>query len=67
MNAAGAWADQVAAMAGVERVGLQPLKRTAFLLEAPPDLEIRSWPAMIEADEAFYFKPESGRNPGLSV
>lgn len=61
INAAGAWADQVAQLAGVGSVGLQPLRRTAFLLDAPPEAEIRDWPAMIEADEAFYFKPESGR------
>jgi len=61
IDAAGAWADQVAAMAGVASIGLAPLKRTAFLLEPPPGLNIAHWPAMIEADESFYFKPESGR------
>ena len=48
-------------MAGVASIGLTPLKRTAFLLEPPPGLRIADWPAMIEADESFYFKPESGR------
>jgi D-arginine dehydrogenase len=61
INAAGAWADAVARMAGVPCVDLRPLKRTAFLLEAPEGVEAAAWPAMIEADEAFYFKPESGR------
>jgi D-arginine dehydrogenase len=61
VDAAGAWADEVAEMAGVGRVGLTPLKRTAFLLEEPEGIKAGAWPAMIEADEAFYFKPESGR------
>jgi D-arginine dehydrogenase len=61
VDAAGAWADHVAQMAGVARVGLAPLKRTAFLLDEPDGVNARAWPAMIEADEAFYFKPESGK------
>jgi D-arginine dehydrogenase len=61
VNAAGAWADVVAAMAGVAPVDLRPLKRTAFLLDEPDGVAARDWPAMIEADEAFYFKPESGK------
>ncbi len=61
INAAGAWGDQIAAMAGVAPVGLTPLKRTAFLLEEPDGVNARDWPTMIEADEDFYFKPESGR------
>ncbi len=61
INAAGAWADTVARMAGVPCVDLRPLKRTAFLLETPQGVDAAAWPAMIEADEAFYFKPESGR------
>ena len=61
VNAAGAWADKVAAMAAVAPVGLQPLKRTAFLVDEPAGVSARDWPAVIDTDEAFYFKPESGR------
>ena len=61
INAAGAWADEVARMAGAPCVDLRPLKRTAFLLETPGGVDAAAWPAMIEADESFYFKPESGR------
>jgi D-arginine dehydrogenase len=61
INAAGAWADLVAEMAGIRGVGLRPLKRTAFLLEEPEGVAARDWPTVIEADESFYFKPESGR------
>ncbi len=61
INAAGAWADVVAERAGVTPIGLMPLKRTAFLLDQPDGVDARDWPAVIEAEEAFYFKPESGR------
>jgi D-arginine dehydrogenase len=61
VNAAGAWADRIAALAGARPVGLQPLRRTAVILDAPPDIESRAWPAVIDVDEQFYFKPEAGR------
>jgi D-arginine dehydrogenase len=61
INAAGAWADIVAGLAGVAPLGLTPLKRTAFIIEAPPAEEIAAWPSVIEIEESFYFKPEAGR------
>ncbi len=60
VNAAGAWADPVAEMAGVRLLGIAPLRRTVAQLRmapAPPaDL-----PLVLDIDERFYFKPESGR------
>jgi D-arginine dehydrogenase len=61
VDAAGAWADQVAALAGARPIGLTPLKRTAVLLDEPPGVSARGWPAVIDAGEQFYFKPESGK------
>jgi len=58
INAAGSWADQVAALAGIEPIGLQPKRRTAFTFPAPEGFDIRSWPAVIDIDEQFYFEPE---------
>lgn len=60
VNAAGAWADRVASMAGLQPLGIRPLRRTALTVAAPANLDIRDWPNMIDADEAFYFKPEAG-------
>ena len=51
----------IAALAGVRPVGIAPLRRTAFLLEEPGGVSAAAWPAVIDADERFYFKPESGR------
>jgi D-arginine dehydrogenase len=61
VNAAGAWADEFAAVCGVRRVGLQPYRRTAALVETPDHVRINRWPAVIDADEQFYFKPEAGK------
>lgn len=61
INAAGAWADRIAALAGARPIGLQPLRRTAVIVEAPSGLDVRGWPAVIDVDEQFYFKPEAGR------
>jgi D-arginine dehydrogenase len=61
VDAAGAWADEVAAMAGVPALGLAPLRRTAFLVDPPPGLSIESWPVVADIAEGFYFKPESGK------
>ncbi|MCM0020270.1 MAG: FAD-binding oxidoreductase, partial [Tagaea sp.] len=58
VNAAGAWADEVAASAGVATVGVSPKRRTAFVFEAPVDP--RDWNFVCEIDEDFYFKPEAG-------
>jgi len=60
INAAGAWCDAVAGLAGIAPVGLVPKRRTAFVFAAPVGAAIDHWPAIIDADEAFYFKPEAG-------
>ena len=56
VNAAGAWADEVARMAGVQPVGLQPYRRTVFTFASRFDPA--GWPLVVGADESFYFKPE---------
>ena len=61
VNAAGAWADQVAALAGAPPCGLQPMRRTAITVDLPPGVDAAGWPMVIDADEEFYFKPEGGR------
>jgi D-arginine dehydrogenase len=60
VNAAGAWADQIAALAGIRPIGLIPCRRTAVLVDAPPGLPVHDWPFVSDIDEEFYFKPEAG-------
>ncbi len=61
VNAAGAWADEVAAVVGAAPVGLRALRRTAVLVEAPSGVDIRRWPAMFDIDEQFYLRPDAGQ------
>jgi D-arginine dehydrogenase len=61
INAAGAWADRLAGLAGVGPLGLAPLRRTAFIVEAPEGTDPSAWPSVIDAEENFYFKPDAGR------
>jgi D-arginine dehydrogenase len=57
IDAAGAWADQVAEMASVEPAGLAPLRRTAFLFPARDGDGHEKWTFTIDANEAWYFEP----------
>lgn len=56
VNAAGAWGDQVAGLAGLGPVGLVPRRRTAFMVTG--DRAWSDWPMVIDADHDFYFKPD---------
>jgi D-arginine dehydrogenase len=60
VNAAGGWADRIAALAGVAAVGLQPFRRSAALLPAPEGHDIRGWPLFATVTERWYAKPEAG-------
>ena len=59
INAAGAWADEMAALAGAAKIGLVPKRRTAFIFD-PKEIIDSAWPVVVDVDESFYFKPESG-------
>ncbi|HTT43127.1 MAG TPA: FAD-dependent oxidoreductase [Steroidobacteraceae bacterium] len=61
VNAAGAWADQVAGRFGARPLGLRVLRRCAALIDAPPGPEAPGWPIVFDIDEEFYLKPEAGR------
>lgn len=61
LNAAGAWADAVAELAGVAPVGLVPKRRTVICFDPGPQDDVGAWPMVIDVDEEFYFKPDAGR------
>lgn len=61
VNAAGAWADRIAELAGVGALGLEPLRRTAVVIDAPDDVDVSGWPMVADAGDSFYFKPEAGK------
>lgn len=61
VNAAGAWAGQVGRLAGAHEIGLQPLRRTAFMVDPPAGIDVGAWPMVMDVDENFYFKPDAGQ------
>ena len=60
INAAGAWCDEIARLAGLPGIGLQPRRRAAFTFNGPPGIDCQHWPALVSLDESFYFKPDAG-------
>jgi len=65
VNAAGAWADEVARIAGVAPLGIQPYRRTVAQLRVVPEAP-DTLPLVIDAAGRFYFKPEAGGRLWLS-
>jgi D-arginine dehydrogenase len=61
VNAAGAWAGHIAALAGAQSVGFKPLRRTACLIDSPTGSESDAWPMLLDIDEQFYLKPDAGK------
>jgi D-arginine dehydrogenase len=61
INAAGAWGDAVAQMAGVAPLGLQPMRRTIISFDQPDGIDVQAWPFVRSLEDEFYFLPESGR------
>jgi len=61
VDAAGAWADEVAALAGLGPMGLTPCRRTAAILPAPAGHDVAGWPCFATVEETWYAKPEAGK------
>ena len=61
VNAAGAWADVVARACGVQPVGIQPRRRSAFTFNAPEGMDLSSLPMVCDIGEKYYFKPDAGQ------
>jgi glycine/D-amino acid oxidase-like deaminating enzyme len=60
VNAAGAWADAVARMAGVPAKGIQPFRRSMARLPAPGGHDTTHWPFVDAVGESWYAKPDAG-------
>lgn len=61
VDAAGAWADEVAKRCGVAALGITPRRRSAFTFDAPQGVDVRNWPTTSAVSEDWYFKPEAGQ------
>jgi D-arginine dehydrogenase len=61
VNAAGAWADEIAKLAGIAPLGLAAKRRTAFNIALPAGVDVRGWPMVNDVAEEFYFKADAGQ------
>jgi len=61
VNAAGAWVDQVAEMAGVQPIGVTPFRRSMARIPAPGGHDVSSWPMLMGVGETWYAKPDAGQ------
>ena len=61
VNAAGAWGDSVAELAGLKPVGLQPKRRSMAVVPGPEGTDIMQWPMVGDVGETWYCKPQSGK------
>jgi D-arginine dehydrogenase len=60
VNAAGAWVDVVAQMAGIAPLGFTPYRRSMARIPAPGGLDVSRWPMLFGAGESWYAKPDAG-------
>jgi D-arginine dehydrogenase len=60
INAAGAWVDVIAGLAAVQRIGLQPKRRSAMIFAPPEGMDCRQWPMAFGIAEDWYLKPDAG-------
>lgn len=60
VNAAGPWADVIAEMAGVGKLGFTPYRRSMARIPAPGDHDVSRWPMIFGAGETWYAKPDAG-------
>jgi D-arginine dehydrogenase len=60
VDAAGAWCDEVAALAGVAPIGLVPKRRSIFTFAPPEGVDTTRWPLFGSVDERWYVKPDAG-------
>ncbi|MDH3688354.1 MAG: FAD-binding oxidoreductase [Gammaproteobacteria bacterium] len=61
INAAGAWADVIAEMAGARPIGLVPKRRTAIVFDPPAGVDVKRWTAVVDCQEQWYYKPDAGQ------
>ena len=66
VNAAGAWGDVVARLAGLSPLGLTPMRRTALLVDCPPGHDPAEWPLAGDVAHTWYVRPEARRKLRLS-
>jgi glycine/D-amino acid oxidase-like deaminating enzyme len=60
VNAAGAWADLIAGVAGVTPLGIVPHRRSMARIAGPGGHDTSNWPMFFGTGEQWYAKPDAG-------
>lgn len=60
VNAAGAWVDEIATLAGITPIGITPLRRSMARIPAPDGHDVSHWPLLFGPGETWYSKPDAG-------
>lgn len=60
INASGAWADEIARLAGIDEIGFTPCRRSVARLPAPGGHDVSDWPMFFGVGEGWYAKPDAG-------
>jgi D-arginine dehydrogenase len=60
INASGAWADEVARLAGIQPIGFVPCRRSVARIPAPGGHDTSAWPMFFGINESWYAKPDAG-------
>ncbi|MCE2517938.1 MAG: FAD-binding oxidoreductase [Alphaproteobacteria bacterium] len=61
INAAGAWADELARRAGLRPMMITPKRRSAVVVPMAEGYDCSSWPLTVPATESWYIRPDNGR------
>ena len=61
VNAAGAWADEIAKLAGTQSIGIEPRRRTVIAFASPEGIPTANWPFVKTVGEGFYLLPEGSQ------
>ena len=61
VNAAGAWGDNIAVLAGLPPIGLNPCRRSIARTPAPAGLDVTGWPMLMGVEEDWFAKPDAGK------
>ncbi|WP_170560354.1 NAD(P)/FAD-dependent oxidoreductase [Ruegeria atlantica] len=61
INAAGAWVDEIATLAGIPPIGIEPRRRSMARIPAPAAHDVTGWPLMLGVNEGWYAKPDAGK------
>ena len=61
VNAAGAWVDHISDLAGIDKIGFLPLRRSMARIPLPSGFDVGNWAFFSGPEEDWYAKPDAGQ------